>query len=214
MGGLFRSADFSAWMFASTRSSCFCLCWRSATVPDGSTGGAGLRLWLLLLLAVVVREVARAIAAAWYGLELRSILLLPTGGLMTYATPEATERAATPAMQKRMAVVGPIANIGFGLLLPRSSWRSRPRSTSSNGPGFALPSAARRGLDESAAGRGKSAAGLAARRRPRLSRRVREGPRRHQGIARRRRARPGHRHRPDRRRALLPNMWLVMLGPS
>ena len=84
---------------------------------SGTTGGRGFGLWLLLLLAVVVREIARAIGAAWYGLELRSVLLLPIGGLMSYATPEATERASTPEMQKRMAVIGPIANIGFGLLL-------------------------------------------------------------------------------------------------
>jgi Zn-dependent protease len=83
----------------------------------GATGGRGFGLWLLLLLAVAVREIARAIGAVWFGLELRSILLLPTGGLMSYATTEATERAATPEMQKRMAVIGPIANIGFGLLL-------------------------------------------------------------------------------------------------
>ncbi len=84
---------------------------------SGTTGGRGFGLWLLLLLAVAVREVARAIGAAWYGLELRSILLLPIGGLMSYATPEATEAAAAPEMQKRMAVIGPVANIGFGLLL-------------------------------------------------------------------------------------------------
>jgi len=83
----------------------------------GATGGRGFVLWLLLLLAVVVREVARAVGAAWYGLDLRSILLLPTGGLFSYATSEATEKAETPEMQKRMAVIGPIANIGFGLLL-------------------------------------------------------------------------------------------------
>jgi CBS domain-containing protein len=84
---------------------------------SGSTGMRGFALWLLLLLAVAVREVARALAAAWYGLELRSILLLPTGGLHTYVTHETTELAATPPMQKRMAIVGPIANIFFGLLL-------------------------------------------------------------------------------------------------
>ena len=83
----------------------------------GSTGGRGFALWLLLLLALIVREVARAVAAVWYGLELRSILLLPTGGLFTYATPEATERAATPEMQKRMAIIGPVANFVFGLIL-------------------------------------------------------------------------------------------------
>jgi predicted transcriptional regulator/Zn-dependent protease len=83
----------------------------------GTSNARVLTLWFLLLFAVVVREVARALAAAWYGLELRGILLLPTGGLMSYATLDATERAAQPAMQRRMAVVGPIASIGFGLLL-------------------------------------------------------------------------------------------------
>src|ERR1700729_4275709 len=83
----------------------------------GATGMRGFALWLLLLLAVAVREITRAIGAAWFGLELRSILLLPTGGLFSYATPEATELASTPAMQKRMGVIGPIANIGFGLIL-------------------------------------------------------------------------------------------------
>jgi CBS domain-containing protein/Zn-dependent protease len=83
----------------------------------GWNNGRVLALWLMLLLAVAVRELARAIAAAWYGLDLRSILLLPTGGLMNYGTLEATERAAEPAMQRKMAMVGPVASIGFGLLL-------------------------------------------------------------------------------------------------
>jgi Zn-dependent protease len=83
----------------------------------GATGMRGFGLWVLLLLAVIVREAARTVGAAWFGLELRSILLLPIGGLFSYATPETTELAATPEMQKRMAVIGPIANIGFGLLL-------------------------------------------------------------------------------------------------
>ena len=83
----------------------------------GASTGRMLTLWLLLLFAVAVREVARALAAAWYGLDLRGILLLPTGGLFTYATIDATERAAEPAMQRRMAVIGPLASIGAGLLL-------------------------------------------------------------------------------------------------
>src|SRR5437879_873020 len=69
----------------------------------GATGPRGFALWVLLLLAVVVREAARAVGAAWFGLELRSILLLPTGGLFSYATSEASEKAETPEMQKRMA---------------------------------------------------------------------------------------------------------------
>src|ERR1700733_5135564 len=47
----------------------------------GATGGRGFVLWLLLLLAVVVREVARSIGAAWFGLGLRSVVLLAIRGL-------------------------------------------------------------------------------------------------------------------------------------
>lgn len=87
----------------------------------GSIAGYGLSrvfaLWLILLLAVVVREIARAVAAAWFGLELRGLLLLPTGGLITFATIDATERAGTPGMQLRMAAIGPVASAVFGLLI-------------------------------------------------------------------------------------------------
>jgi Zn-dependent protease/predicted transcriptional regulator len=84
---------------------------------SGSSGPRGFVLWLILLMAVMVREIARAIAAAWYGLELRSVLLLPTGGLQQYATPEASDRAATPEIGKRLGIVGPLANLLFGFLL-------------------------------------------------------------------------------------------------
>jgi CBS domain-containing protein len=83
----------------------------------GSNGTRGFTLWLMLFFAVVLREIARAIAAAAFGLELRSILLLPTGGLPTYATQDDTARAAKPEIEKRMAVVGPLANIAAGLIL-------------------------------------------------------------------------------------------------
>jgi Zn-dependent protease len=88
----------------------------SYTSIAGASVMRGLGLWLLLLLAVAVREVARGIAGAWYGLELRSILLLPTGALPTYATREDTERAASARLQRRLALVGPIANLFAGLL--------------------------------------------------------------------------------------------------
>lgn len=105
----------------------------------GSTGGRGFALWLLLLLAVVVREIARAIAAAWFGLELRSILLLPTGGLMNFTTPEATERADAPQVQKHLALVGPLANIGFGLLLAAIILTVTPQINLLERPWIALP---------------------------------------------------------------------------
>jgi CBS domain-containing protein/Zn-dependent protease len=83
----------------------------------GISSGRMLTLWLLLFLAVAMREIARALAAAWFGLELRAILLLPTGGLMTYATLEATERAGSPAIQRRLAIVGPVTSFAVGLLI-------------------------------------------------------------------------------------------------
>ena len=67
----------------------------SYTSVAGVSVMRGVGLWLLLFLAVAVREIARGIAAAWFGLELRSILLLPTGALPTYATREETERAGS-----------------------------------------------------------------------------------------------------------------------
>jgi len=84
---------------------------------SGSTGARGFALWLILFFAVIVREVGRAIAAAWYNLDLRVILLLPTGGLQQYATPEATELAASSAIGKRLGLVGPLINLFFGLFL-------------------------------------------------------------------------------------------------
>jgi Zn-dependent protease/CBS domain-containing protein len=115
-------------------------------IVAGTLGGASnsrvVALWGFLLLAVMVRELARAIAAAWFGLELRSILLLPTGGLMTFATLESTERASEPGIQRRMGIVGPLASIGFGLLLGAIVLASAPgislRATPWIGPAHLL----------------------------------------------------------------------------
>jgi predicted transcriptional regulator/Zn-dependent protease len=89
----------------------------SFTTVTGINGMRGLGLWLMLLFAVVVREIARAVAGAWFGLELRSVLLLPTGGLPTYSSQEDTARASSPKIEKRLAIVGPLANILVGALL-------------------------------------------------------------------------------------------------
>jgi Zn-dependent protease/CBS domain-containing protein len=83
----------------------------------GTSPARVLALWLLLLFAVVVREIARSLAAAWLGLDLRGILLLPTGGLLSWGTLDSAERANTPEIERPMALAGPIASIAFGLLL-------------------------------------------------------------------------------------------------
>jgi CBS domain-containing protein len=87
-----------------------------ASVVNGN-GSSGLGLWLMLLAAVVVREVARALVCAWYGLQLRIVLLMPLGGLPTYATQEDTVRASTPGIERRLAAAGPLANLLTGLML-------------------------------------------------------------------------------------------------
>ena len=77
----------------------------------------GMVLWLLLLAVVAVREVPRLIGSAYYGLQIRNILLLPTGGLYAFANPESTERAASPKVQTPMAMIGPVSNIFFGMIV-------------------------------------------------------------------------------------------------
>jgi Zn-dependent protease/CBS domain-containing protein len=71
----------------------------------------GVALWLLLLGFVGVREMARGLVSAYYGLRMRTILLLPIGGLPTYATPEDAEEAAKGRAHVALAVVGPVANV-------------------------------------------------------------------------------------------------------
>jgi CBS domain-containing protein len=73
----------------------------------------GVALWLLVLLALAVRELARGMAAAWFAIDVKSLLMLPTGGIQGYASPEAVARAGEPAVQKWMALTGPLANTIF-----------------------------------------------------------------------------------------------------
>src|ERR1700691_3544410 len=77
----------------------------------------GVGLWLVLLGAVAVREVARMIVAAYHGLQLRNILLLPIGGLVAYANAESAQNAGASKVQWRMAVTGPAANLRFALVV-------------------------------------------------------------------------------------------------
>ena len=74
-------------------------------------------LWLLLLMVVFVREIARLILAAYQGLQLRSVLLLPIGGLFSYANPESAERANDTRIQALLAITGPIVNLVFAAVV-------------------------------------------------------------------------------------------------
>jgi CBS domain-containing protein len=77
----------------------------------------GLGLLMTLVIAVLVREIARLLVAAWMGLRLRAILLLPIGGLFAYANPESQEIASQGAGQFAVAFTGPVANGAAALVL-------------------------------------------------------------------------------------------------
>jgi Zn-dependent protease/CBS domain-containing protein len=77
----------------------------------------GFALFLILLSAVITRETARFIVAAWYGLRLRAVLLLPFGGLFAYANPESQNLATSGSAQYTLALAGPVANLATALVL-------------------------------------------------------------------------------------------------
>jgi CBS domain-containing protein len=85
------------------------------SAADGWVRGLG--LFLVLVAAVLVRETARLLVAAWFGLRLRAILLLPIGGLFAYANPESQENANQGGGQFAMALAGPLANLATALVL-------------------------------------------------------------------------------------------------
>jgi Zn-dependent protease/CBS domain-containing protein len=85
---------------------------------SGSDGiGRGLALFMIVVAAVAVRDTARLLVAAWLGLRLRAILLLPIGGMFAYADPESQEGSSNGGGQFSMALAGPLANLATALLL-------------------------------------------------------------------------------------------------
>lgn len=83
----------------------------------GGSIAAGLALWLLIFAAVAVRESVRLLVAAWFGLRLRAVLLLPIGGMFAFANPESQELANSAETQYILALAGPVANIATALML-------------------------------------------------------------------------------------------------
>ncbi|HZZ37934.1 MAG TPA: CBS domain-containing protein [Acidobacteriaceae bacterium] len=84
-----------------------------STNLSGTSAWRGVALWFLLFGAVLGREAARAMTAAWHGLAVRSILLLPIGGLFSYASPEMAEHANDGAAQWALTIAGPASNLLF-----------------------------------------------------------------------------------------------------
>jgi CBS domain-containing protein len=86
-------------------------------------GARGFALWLCLCLAIFIRELARAIAAAYAGLDLRALFLLPVGGIMAFSG----DNVPTPRVLRWITYAGPIANATFGLLVAGLCYAFDPR---------------------------------------------------------------------------------------
>ncbi len=86
-------------------------------ISSGDGWQRGLALFLMLVGAVAVREIARLMVAAWLGLRIRAVLLLPIGGLFAYANPESQEIANQGGGQFAIALAGPLANCAAAVVL-------------------------------------------------------------------------------------------------
>jgi Zn-dependent protease len=84
---------------------------------SGLSAWRGVMLWFLLFGAVLGREATRALTAAYHGLTVRSILLLPIGGLFSYSSPDMAERAVEGSAQWAMTLTGPLSNLAFAGLV-------------------------------------------------------------------------------------------------
>ncbi len=83
--------------------------------PNGTTGSVALAdaIWLIVLFAsVTLHELAHSLLARRLGLKVRDIVLLPIGGVSQI---EAID--ISPAIETKVAAVGPLASIVIGVVL-------------------------------------------------------------------------------------------------
>jgi CBS domain-containing protein len=79
----------------------------------GATALRGFALWFLMLVAVMVREVARSIAFAASGARLSSLLVLPAGAVPSFSSGSKKEAQESHLV----ALAGPLANFFVGITL-------------------------------------------------------------------------------------------------
>jgi CBS domain-containing protein len=88
------------------------------SITSNGSPSRGVALWGALCFAVLVREVARTIAAAYAGLRLRALFLLPVGGIMAFAPQDGLTLDTNSQPNTRwITASGPMANFAAGLLL-------------------------------------------------------------------------------------------------
>lgn len=88
--------------------------WRWSTgTGDGLRGALfGVVVTLLLFAAVTLHELGHSFQALRYGVEVRGITLLPLGGIA-----EMAEMPDDPRQELRIALAGPLVNVGIAALL-------------------------------------------------------------------------------------------------
>jgi CBS domain-containing protein len=89
------------------------------------TATRGVGLWAALCVAVLVREVARTIAAAYAGFHVRALFLLPVGGVMAFS-PRAGAKGDSTLDTRLVSAAGPFANFAAGLVLMGVSYALDP----------------------------------------------------------------------------------------
>lgn len=99
----------------------FAICY-SIVFNGGAVRGIG--LWCALCFAVLVREIARTIAAAYAGFRVRALFLLPVGGVMAFSPRSNAKNARQDT--RLISLVGPFANFATGLLLMGVSYALDP----------------------------------------------------------------------------------------
>lgn len=85
----------------------------------------GVGLFAGLVFAVIVREVSRALAASYAGLQVRALFLMPVGGVMALSTHSGAS-APPVATMRRVGFVSPAANLLTGLLMLGASYAFAP----------------------------------------------------------------------------------------
>src|SRR5258708_29806873 len=94
----------------------------------------GLALVGIIFVCVVLHELGHAVASRYYGVPIKGIMLLPTGGVALVDPNTQMENARNLAREARIAMAGPLVNAvlaaGSGLVLlarPHAGFVSEPR---------------------------------------------------------------------------------------
>jgi Zn-dependent protease/predicted transcriptional regulator len=113
--------------------------WFTDTVTTGTNGAVrGLALVAIVFSSVVAHELGHAILAVRYGLKVRSVVLLPIGGVTVMENQSQPD--SDPGRELRIAAIGPIINLLLALVsgvviavfLPQAHLFERPYIVSNN----------------------------------------------------------------------------------